>query len=51
MAIKQCKNPRCVSEYQDNEYGKGNRVMNEVSEGTARSRNVTHRCTVCGEER
>lgn len=42
MAIKKCSNPNCKSQFQDEKYGPGKRVMNPCKEG--------HRCTVCTTE-
>lgn len=38
--VKKCVNTACKSEYQDKEYGKGNRVYNLTIKGS--------RCSVCG---
>ncbi len=37
----------CHSEFQDETYGRGNRVFNETYSGTKVS---GYRCTVCGKE-
>ena len=39
-AIKKCA---CESQYQDEKYGKGNRVCNKTTKG--------ERCTVCGKDK
>lgn len=41
--IKKCT---CKHKYQDERYGKGNRVMNERKKDSTSK----YRCTVCGEE-
>jgi hypothetical protein len=41
--IKKCN---CNHKYQDEKYGKGNRVMNKTTKQP-----VTYRCTICGKER
>ena len=44
--IKHCS---CVNEYQDEKYGKGNRVHNECK-GATKDKHV-YRCTVCSNEK
>jgi hypothetical protein len=41
MAIKHCT---CKNDYQDERYGKYQRVFNEMKDGK-------HRCTICGSEK
>ena len=43
--IKKCDNNKCVSKFQDEKYGKGNRVHNPMQK---KSTKITYRCTVCG---
>lgn len=39
----------CNHEYQDEKYGKKNRVHNKLSE--SRSDNMKYKCTVCGKSK
>ena len=38
----------CVSDFQDKQYGAGNRIMNRCKKADPGSKTVTYRCTVCG---
>jgi len=45
IVIKKCSNNKCESSFQDEKYGKGNRVQNPMQK---KGTKVTYRCTVCG---
>ncbi len=40
----------CSNEYQDQQYGKGIRVMNSTEKGNSTSSLVVFRCTICKTE-
>ena len=45
MAIRKCT---CIHDYQNKQYGKGKRVMNETRKSS--TNHIIYRCTVCGRE-